>query len=93
MVSIQKTCLALASDTRRRILEKLTAGEMRLGEIAHDEPMSRPAVSQHVKVLLDMGVVSTRREGQHQYYRLEPRAFAALRAWLERLDRSSSVRR
>jgi DNA-binding transcriptional ArsR family regulator len=82
--ALDRTCVALASPVRRRVVEKLRSGAKPLGALAEGENMSRPAVSQHVKVLLEAGLVSVRRKGRNQIYHLEPKALTALRAWLER---------
>jgi DNA-binding transcriptional ArsR family regulator len=84
MRSLDETCAAIAHPVRREIVERLRGGEKPLGALAERFDMSRPAVSQHVKILLDAGLVSVRREGRNQIYRLEPAALGELRAWVER---------
>jgi len=54
-----------------------------VGEIAHGLPVSRPAVSQHLKVLKEAGLVTDRAEGTRRVYYLDPNGLAALRAWLD----------
>jgi len=75
---------ALADTTRRAIFERLGQGERSVGELAHGLPVSRPAVSQHLRVLKDAGLVSERRDGTRRIYRVEPAGVAELRAYLDR---------
>ena len=75
---------ALADTTRRAIFERLGAGERSVGELARGLPVSRPAVSQHLRVLKDAGLVSERRDGTRRIYRVEPAGVAELRAYLDR---------
>jgi DNA-binding transcriptional ArsR family regulator len=74
---------ALADPTRRRVMESLRAGPRAVGDIAHAMPVSRPAVSQHLKVLKEAGLVTDRAEGTRRVYYLDPKGLAALRAWLD----------
>ncbi|MGW4065785.1 ArsR/SmtB family transcription factor [Amycolatopsis sp. NPDC004747] len=74
---------ALADPSRRAIFEALRAGPRAVGELAADLPISRPAVSQHLKVLKAAGLVTDRAVGTKRLYRLEPAGIAALRAWLD----------
>ena len=74
---------ALADPTRRAILERLRNGARPVGEIARGLPVSRPAVSQHLRVLRAAGLVSERREGTRNLYRVEPDGLADLREWVE----------
>jgi DNA-binding transcriptional ArsR family regulator len=76
---------ALSDSTRRQIVERLRAGPHRLGILAHGLPISRPAVSQHVRVLCDAGVVIATGTGARKDYALNPAALAALRVWLDGL--------
>jgi DNA-binding transcriptional ArsR family regulator len=73
---------ALGDATRRAILDRLRAGPLAVGAIASGLPVSRPAVSQHLRVLKDAGLVSERREGTRRIYRLEPTGLRDLRAYL-----------
>jgi len=77
--------VALADPTRRRIVESLTAGERAFGDIAADFDISGPAVSQHLKVLRDAGIVGVRRDAQRRIYRLDPRGLDDMSDWLNRL--------
>jgi DNA-binding transcriptional ArsR family regulator len=74
---------ALGDPTRRAIFERLGTGEHSVGELARDLPVSRPAVSQHLKVLKLAGLVSERREGTRRIYRIEPGGVADLRAYFD----------
>jgi DNA-binding transcriptional ArsR family regulator len=74
---------ALGDPTRRAILERLRDGSRAVGEIAGGLPVSRPAVSQHLRVLKDAGLVRDRRDGTRRIYELDPRGLAELRAYLE----------
>lgn len=77
--------VALADPTRRRIVESLTAGERAFGDIAADFDISGPAVSQHLKVLRDAGIVGVRRDAQRRIYSLDPRGLDDMSDWLNRL--------
>jgi DNA-binding transcriptional ArsR family regulator len=74
---------ALADPTRRQVLERLGHGPAAVGEIARGLPVSRPAVSQHLKVLKDAGLVVDRAEGTRRVYAIDPQGLGALRAWLD----------
>jgi DNA-binding transcriptional ArsR family regulator len=75
--------VALADPTRREILERLRAGPRAVGELAGELPVTRPAVSQHLRVLKDAGLVSDRSQGRRRLYRVDPRGLAELRSYLE----------
>ena len=75
---------ALGDPTRRAIFERLAEGPSAVGEIARELPVSRPAVSQHLKVLKDAGLVSDRQVGNRRIYRLDPAGVGDLRAYLDR---------
>ena len=74
---------ALADPTRRQVMESLRSGPRAVGDIARAMPVSRPAVSQHLKVLKEAGLVTDRAEGTRRVYYLDPKGLAALRAWLD----------
>jgi len=74
---------ALADPTRRQVFERLAAGPRAVGEIARGFPVSRPAVSQHLKVLKDAGLVTDRAEGTRRVYSIDPHGLGAIRAWLD----------
>jgi DNA-binding transcriptional ArsR family regulator len=75
---------ALADPTRREIFERLTKKSMAVGEIADGLPVSRPAVSQHLKVLKDAGLVTMRTVGTRNVYQIDFRAIASMRDYLDR---------
>ena len=74
---------ALADGTRRQVFERLRNGGLSVGEIAHGLPVSRPAVSQHLKVLKEAGLVVDEAEGTRRVYHIDPKGLGALRAWLD----------
>jgi DNA-binding transcriptional ArsR family regulator len=75
---------ALADPTRRTIFERLSERPQAVGELAGALPVSRPAVSQHLRVLKDAGLVVDRRAGKHRIYQVDPEGVEAIRAELER---------
>jgi DNA-binding transcriptional ArsR family regulator len=75
---------ALGDPTRRAIFERLADRPRAVGELARELPVSRPAVSQHLKVLKDARLVTDRRDGNRRIYQLDPGGIAALRADLDR---------
>jgi DNA-binding transcriptional ArsR family regulator len=87
-----KAVVALADPTRRRIVELLVDDELEAGEIASQFPISRPAVSRHLRVLRETGLVHVRRDAQHRLYSLNPAPLAELDEWLERYRRFWSSR-
>jgi DNA-binding transcriptional ArsR family regulator len=74
---------ALGDSTRRAIFERLRGGPHAVGEIARDLPVSRPAVSQHLRVLKEAGLVTDRREGTKRLYEVDPDGLAQLRDYIE----------
>jgi DNA-binding transcriptional ArsR family regulator len=74
---------ALADPTRRRVFERLKSGPRAVGAIARGLPVSRPAVSQHLKVLKEAGLVMDRPEGTRRVYYIDPAGLGALRRWLD----------
>ena len=75
---------ALADPTRRAILEQVATRPRAVGELAEQLPVSRPAVSQHLKVLKQAGLVVDRAEGNRRIYSLNPDGVGAMRAYLDR---------
>ena len=75
--------MALGDPTRHAIFERLADRPRAVGELASELPVSRPAVSQHLKVLKDAGLVVDRRAGNRRIYQLDPVGVGALRAQLE----------
>jgi len=80
---------ALGDPTRRAIFELLTREEHAVGELAERFPISRPAVSQHLRVLADCGLLTVRREGTRRVYAADPSGIALLRASVERFWRDA----
>jgi len=76
---------ALADPSRRAVFEALRGGPSAVGELATALPISRPAVSQHLKVLKDAGLVSDRAAGTRRLYRIRPEGIASLRAYLDQM--------
>ncbi len=74
---------ALADGTRRAIVSRLAEGPQAVGQLAAELPVTRSAVSQHLKILKDAGLVSERAVGTRRVYRLNPAAVAALRDQLD----------
>jgi DNA-binding transcriptional ArsR family regulator len=74
---------ALGDHTRRAIFERLADRPRAVGELAQELPVSRPAVSQHLKVLKDAGLVTQRAVGSRRIYQLDPVGVGALRAYLD----------
>jgi DNA-binding transcriptional ArsR family regulator len=80
----QQALQALGDRTRREIFERLTTtGPLAVGELAEELPISRPAVSQHLKVLKDAGLVFDRPAGTRRVYQVDPAAVAALREYFD----------
>ena len=76
---------ALGDGTRRAILEQLRGGPLPVVEITRRLPVGRPAVSQHLKVLKAVGLVTAQQDGTRRRYRIEPAGITAVRAWLDGL--------
>jgi DNA-binding transcriptional ArsR family regulator len=73
----------LAEPRRREILDLLRGGERPVGELVEQLALSQPAVSKHLKVLRDAGLVEVRQDAQRRWYRLRPAPLAEIDAWLE----------
>ncbi len=78
---------AIADPTRRRIVELVSTRELPAGDIAGAFAISRPAISRHLRVLREAGVLAARGDGQRRLYRLEPKALDELDAWIDRTRR------
>ncbi len=78
---------ALADATRRRLLERLATGERTVSELMDGLALSQAAVSQHLRVLREAGLVEASRDGRFRRYRLRPQGLVELREWLDELDR------
>jgi DNA-binding transcriptional ArsR family regulator len=83
-MTYQDGLAALGDPTRRAIFELLAEGPTPVGELAARLPVSRPAVSQHLRVLKDAGVVRDRAAGTRRLYQLDPDGVGAMRAYLDR---------
>ena len=78
------TCFeAMGDPTRREIVERLAVRPRSVGELASELPVSRPAVSQHLKILKEAGLVTDEAAGTRRIYRLDPRGIGAMREILE----------
>lgn len=84
MVAYQNGMTALGDPTRRAIFELLADGPRPVGEIAEHLPVTRPAVSQHLKVLKEAGLVIDRPNGTRRLYQMDPEGVAALRTYFDR---------
>jgi len=80
---MEEAIRAIAEPNRRRILQLVTVKELSAGEIASRFDITRPAVSQHLTVLREAGLVAERREGTRRLYSLRPEGFADLKTFLE----------
>jgi DNA-binding transcriptional ArsR family regulator len=80
---VEAALKAIAAPARRRILTLVRDGELSAGEIAGHFDVTRPAVSQHLTVLKEAGLVSERRNGTQRLYRARPEGLAQLKAFLE----------
>jgi len=83
MTNANRAIAALSDPTRREIFERLSAGPRSVGEIASDLPVTRPAVSQHLKVLKDAELVVDEAVGTRRVYRIDPAGLGAMRRWLD----------
>jgi DNA-binding transcriptional ArsR family regulator len=82
-MTYERAFAALADPSRRAVFERLKAGPRAVGDIARGMPVSRPAVSQHLKALKDAGLVGDRAEGARRIYFIDPKGLAAIRRWLD----------
>jgi DNA-binding transcriptional ArsR family regulator len=91
---MEAVATAVADPIRRRVLELVRDRDVPAGELADAFPVSRPAVSRHLRVLREAGLVTERREGRLRLYRADPAPLAELREWLERYwdDRLDALR-
>ena len=83
--TVDETLSALADHTRREIIARLATGPRPAGRLAQDFPMSRPAVSKHLRVLREAGLVECTRAGRQQLYRLAPGGLSQLHAALNEI--------
>lgn len=78
---------ALADSTRRHLLEQVAVRDLAVSELLAGLDISQAAVSQHLRVLREAGLVTARKQGRHRYYQLRPAALTELRDWLDELER------
>ena len=81
--SAEQTFSALADPTRRAVLDLLRHGRRPAGQIAQAFPVSRPAISKHLRLLRRARLVEERREGRHRFYQLNPEPLKAVDSWLD----------
>ncbi len=82
-MAYENALTALADPSRREVFQRLKSGPLAVAAIAKGMPVSRPAVSQHLKVLKQAGLVADRSEGTRRIYYINPQGLAALRQWLD----------
>jgi DNA-binding transcriptional ArsR family regulator len=94
-VAVENALKAIAAPNRRQILSLVRHGELSAGEIAAHFDVTRPAVSQHLTVLKEAGLVSERRDGTKRLYRARPEGLVELKAFLEAFwdDRLEALKR
>ena len=85
--SPEPTFTALADPTRRAVLDLLRQGSQPAGRIASAFPVSRPAISKHLRILRRAHLVEQRRQGRHRFYQLNPDPLRAVDSWLEQYRR------
>jgi DNA-binding transcriptional ArsR family regulator len=83
MTNASRALSALGDPTRREIFDRLAEGPSSVGALAQRLPVSRPAVSQHLRVLKEAGLVEETPDGARRIYRLDPRGIGAMREWLD----------
>ncbi len=88
-MAYKKSLAALSDPTRRAVFERVIGGPRSVGEIARGLPISRPAVSQHLKVLRDAGLVQEQRAGTRRIYSADARTLGELRAYVDEMWRSA----
>jgi DNA-binding transcriptional ArsR family regulator len=81
--SIDTRLTALGEPNRRAIVDLLSAGPLSVGELSSRLPISRPAVSQHLRVLFEAGLINYEQSGTRNYYELDPDAVAEVKAYLD----------
>ena len=85
MPNLQYAFTALGDATRRTIFEKLEKGPLAVVDIARKLPVTRPAVSQHLKVLMEAGLVTVHQKGTRRLYEIDPRGVMMMRNYLDKL--------
>ena len=92
MTNHEAVLVALADPTRRAIFERLSVSPSAVGELARGLPVSRPAASQHLRVLKTAGLVSDRADGTRRVYSVDPAGVAAIRDYFDQFWQRSLVR-
>ena len=87
LLSSRDVFAALGDPTRRRVLDLLAHGELPVRRIAAPFAMTRPAISQHLRILLDARLVHVRRDGREHYYRLHARPLQRVHDWISHYER------
>jgi DNA-binding transcriptional ArsR family regulator len=82
-VTYERALQCLSDATRRRVFERLRAGPQSVGALAKGMPVSRPAVSQHLRALKDAGLVNDHAEGTRRVYYIDPDGLGSLRRWID----------
>lgn len=83
-LNVAQAFVALADPTRRQIFERLAHSTRSVGKLAEGLPVSRPAVSQHLRVLEEAGLVAHEQQGTRRLYRIDPRGLEVMRSYLDR---------
>lgn len=83
MSDIEAILHAITDPTRRRVLDSLRAGPRSVGDIAADHPVSRPAISQHLKILSDAGLVKSQKAGRQNFYAIDHAGLGVLRGYVD----------
>ncbi len=78
---------AIAHPVRRELLDRLLQGDVSVTELARPFDMSRPAISQHLRILRDVGLVTEQRNGRERHYRLQPDQLYEIQLWIQKYDR------
>ncbi len=78
---------AIAHPVRRQILDRLTEGETSVSRLAEPFGMTRPAISQHLRILREVGLVTEERHGREHHYRLHPERLYEVQAWMQKYQR------
>lgn len=89
MANADRVFSALNDPTRRTVFERLRQGPRPVGELAKGLPVTRPAVSQHLKVLKEAELVTDRSEGTRRIYYIDPKGLGAMRIWLDQFWESA----
>ena len=83
MANVQQALSVLHDPTRRQVFELLRGGEQSVRELTDETTVTQPAVSQHLRVLREAGLVSVRPDGARRLYRIDPKGLASIRAWVD----------